>query len=129
MSVSWVTQIGGVELAVGALSGWVIALSVDAPERVRAAGVRAPHRLRQAHIDLIVMGVILLVAGLAAPGLPAVWQALLVAGAWVNPLLFLPLAWSPDQQKRLPYRAVTLASFTAMSSGTVALAVHLIAAG
>ncbi|HEY8583708.1 MAG TPA: hypothetical protein VIL49_12200 [Capillimicrobium sp.] len=32
MAVSWVVQAGGVELALGALSGWVIALSVDRPD-------------------------------------------------------------------------------------------------
>lgn len=129
MAASWVTQAGGVELALGALSGWVIALSVDRPHLIRRAGVVAPHRLRQAHLDLIVMGVILIALGLAAPGLPAAWQVVLVAGAWVNPLLFLPLAVRPDAQRAAPYRAVTLASFAAMSAGTVAAAVELIAAG
>jgi hypothetical protein len=51
---------------------------------------------------------------------------LLVAGAWVNPTLFLPLAYSPDAQRRPFYRAVTLASFTAMSAGTVAAAIYLL---
>jgi hypothetical protein len=128
MAVSWVTQAGGVELALGALSGWVIALSVDRPDVLRRVGVRAPGRLRQAHLDLIIMGVILLAVGVAAPGLPAVWQALLVVGAWVNPLLFVPLAFGPDVQRAAPYRAVTLTSFTAMSGGTVAAAVHLLTA-
>ncbi|HEU4657245.1 MAG TPA: hypothetical protein VFR97_06950 [Capillimicrobium sp.] len=128
MAVSWVTQAGGVELALGALSGWVIALSVDRPDLIRRAGVRNPGRLRQAHLDLIVMGVILLAVGVAAPGLPPLWQALLVAGAWVNPLLFLPLAFRPEASKAPPYRAVTLLSFAAMSAGTVAVAVHLLAA-
>ena len=129
MAVSWVVQAGGVELALGALSGWVIALSVDRPEVLRRAGVRHPPRLRQAHIDLIIMGVILIALGLAAPGLPTVWQVLLVAGAWVNPLLFLPLAFRADASKAAPYRAITLLSFTAMSAGTVAAAVELLTAG
>lgn len=124
--VSWVTQAGAVELAFGALSGWVIALSVDNPDALRRRGVRAIPRLRQAHLDYIIMGVILIAVGLAAPGLPSLWQALLVAGAWINPTLFLPLAFNPETQHRPAYRALTLASFAAMSTGTVAAAVHLL---
>lgn len=85
----------------------MIALSVDRPEALRAVGVRAMPRLRQAHLDYIIMGVILLAIGVAAPGLGALWQVLLVAGAWVNPTLFLPLAFKPEAQAALAYRTVT----------------------
>lgn len=123
--VSWVVSAGGIELAFGALSGWVIALSVERPGALRRAGVRAIPRLRQAHLDYIVMGVILIAVGLAAPGLPTVWKGALVTGAVLNPTLFVPLAFSPDTQRHPAYRAVTLASFAAMSAGTVAGAVWL----
>jgi fatty acid desaturase len=124
--ISWVTQAGAIELAFGALSGWIIALSVDKPEVLRRRGVRAIPRLRQAHIDFILMGIILIALGLAAPDLPLVWQVLLVAGAWVNPALFVPLAFDPDQQRRPLYRAATALSFASMSAGTVAAAVWLL---
>ena len=81
MELSWVAQVGTVELAFGALSGWVMALVVDMPDLVRGAGVRSMARIRQAHIDYIIMGVILIALGLALPGLPRLWQVLLVAGA------------------------------------------------
>lgn len=126
-AVSWVTQVGASELAFGALSGWVIALSIERPDVLRRAGVKAIPRLRQAHIDYIVMGVILIALGLAAPGLPRLWQALLVVGALVNPTLFLPLAFRPDSAKLTWYRVITVLSFTAMSTGTVAAAVWLLA--
>lgn len=129
MDVSWVTQVGALELAFGALSGWIIALSVERPDVLKRAGVKAIPRLRQAHIDYIVMGVILIALGLAAPDLPAAWQVLLVAGALVNPTLFLPLAFDPDASKRAWYRAITAASFAAMSTGTVAAAIWLLLHG
>src|SRR5205809_7241520 len=124
--VSWVTQAGAVELAFGAVSGWLIALSVDKPEALKRRGVRAIPRLRQAHLDYIIMGVILIAVGLAAPGLPTLWQVLLVTGAWVNPTLFIPLAFDPAAQQHPAYRSVTFASFTCMSTGAVAAAVCLL---
>ena len=126
MNVNWVVQAGAVELALGALSGWVVTASVDRPDLLKRAGVRAMARVRQAHLDYIIMGVILIALGLAAPGLGRVWQVLLVVGAWVNPTLFVPLAFNPDAQRSPVYRAVTAASFTCMSAGTVAAAVYLL---
>jgi hypothetical protein len=124
--VSWVVKAGAVELALGALSGWIVTASVDRPELLRRAGVKAMGRVRQAHLDYIIMGVILIALGLAAPGLPRLWQVLLVVGAWVNPTLFVPLAFNPDIQRRTAYRAITVMSFVSMSAGTVAAAVHLL---
>jgi hydroxylaminobenzene mutase len=126
VNVNWVTQAGAIELAFGALSGWVMTVMVERPDLLRRAGVKAMARVRQAHLDYIIMGVILIALGLAAPGLPRVWQVLLVVGAWVNPTLFVPLAFNPDTQRALPYRAVTVASFVCMSAGTVAAAVYLL---
>ena len=124
--MSWVVQAGAVELALGALSGWVMTAAVDRPDLLRRAGVKAMARIRQAHLDYIIMGVILIALGLAAPGLPRVWQVLLVAGAWVNPTLFVPLAFNPDTQRALPFRTITVLSFLSMSAGTVAAAVYLL---
>ncbi|GAC1435127.1 MAG: hypothetical protein NVSMB51_03880 [Solirubrobacteraceae bacterium] len=124
--VSWVAKAGALELAFGALSGWVIALSVDRPQALAQIGVRAPGRLRQAHLDYIIMGVILVGLGLAAPRMPAPIAVLLVTGAAVNPSLFVPLAWQPALKDRAPYRMLTAASFSAMSAGTVGAAIHLL---
>ena len=126
MDVNWVVQAGAVELAFGALSGWIMTLMVERPDVLQRAGVVAMARVRQAHLDYIIMGVILIALGLAAPGLDRVWQVLLVVGAWVNPTLFVPLAFRPDTQKALVYRAITGASFVCMSAGTVAAAVYLL---
>ena len=90
------------------------------------AGVKATARVRQAHLDYIIMGVILVALGLAAPGLDRVWQVLLVVGAWVNPTLFVPLAFRPETQQAFVYRVVTGASFVCMTAGTVAAAVEVL---
>jgi hypothetical protein len=126
MDVNWVVQAGAIELAFGALSGWIMTLMVERPEALRRVGVKALPRIRQAHLDYIIMGVILIALGLAAPGLDRVWQVLLVIGAWVNPTLFLPLAFNPETQERFAYRAITGVSFVCMSAGTVASAVYLL---
>ncbi len=111
------------ELAFGALSGWLMVIVVDQPERLTRAGVKAPGRIRQAHLDFILMGILLIAVGLAVPELATVWQVLLVASAWVNPAMFLPLAINPDVRQHAAYRGLALLSFLAMSAGTVAAAV------
>jgi len=69
------------------------------------------------------MGLILIAVGSALPDLPT-WNAVAVAfGAIVNPLLFVPQAWLPDITERLPYRALSVVSFTGVSGGLVAAAV------
>jgi len=122
VELSWVSQ-AGLELAFGSLSGWLMVIVVDQPERLTRAGVKAPGRIRQAHLDFILMGILLIAVGLAVPELATVWQVLLVASAWVNPAMFLPLAINPDVRQHAAYRGLALLSFLAMSAGTVAAAV------
>lgn len=125
MHPSWITQIGAVELAVGALSGWVVWMATDT-DWLKRIGVRSPRRIFQAHLDLIIMGVILIAAGTAAPDFPAPWSWFLVIGAWTNALLFLPAAWHDAKPKDLKAILAQAASFTLVSAGTVALAVYLL---
>ena len=51
------------------------------------------------------MGLILIGVGLAVPDLPTAIAVALVFGTVVNPFLFVPLAFDPDVEKRLWYRA------------------------
>ncbi|MGX6449181.1 hypothetical protein ACVU7I_14110 [Patulibacter sp. S7RM1-6] len=115
-------------LAVGALLGWVVMLRVAFPDLLRRLGVRSPRRLLQLHIDDVLMGLILVAVGLALPDLPDWNRAALLVGAIVNPLLFLPLAFREEWSRAPTYRVVTVASFLAMSAGTVGAAVHGLAA-
>lgn len=111
-------------LALGAVSGWLVAASIDRPALLRRLGVRHPPRIRQAHLDWIMMGLLLLVVDVAVDGVPGWIVGLVSFGTVVNPLLFLPLARDAEASSKRVYRAVTVASFAALSSGLVALAIH-----
>lgn len=125
--VSWITQVGAIELALGALSGWIVWLALDT-KLLKKIGVRSPRRLLQAHIDLIMMGTILIAVGVAAPDFPAPWSYLLVIGAWTNALLFVPAAWHDKKPTDFKANAAQAVSFAMVSTGTVALAVYLLTA-
>jgi len=121
--VDWVIQIGLVELALGGLLGWAMVLREERPEWIRRIGIVAPQRIRQVHLDYVMMGLILIGVGLAVPELPSAIAAALVFGTVVNPFLFVPLAFSPDVEKRLWYRLLAIVSFLGVSGGLVAAAI------
>lgn len=123
--VSWITQVGAIELALGALSGWIVWIALDT-KWLKKIGVRSPRRLLQAHIDLIMMGTILIAVGVAAPDFPKPWSIFLVIGAWTNAFLFVPAAWYDRKPTDFKANAAQAISFTLVSTGTVALAVYLL---
>lgn len=123
MIVPALAKIGIVELAVAALSGWAMVISVERPEWFRRIGVRHFGRIRQAHLDAIFMGLILVAVGLAVRPLPSWIAVLLVAGAALQPLLFLPLAISAETQKHVIYRLASGAFFVGTSTAWIALAI------
>ena len=111
-------------LALGALSGWLVAASIDQPHVLERLRIKHPGRVRQTHLDWIMMGVLLLAVDLAVDDMPGWIIGLIAFGTVVNPLLFVPLAFDAQASARRPYRAVTLVSFIALSGGLTALAVH-----
>jgi hydroxylaminobenzene mutase len=117
--MDWVVRIGLVELALGGLLGWAMVVRDERPEWLRRIGVVAPQRIRQVHLDYVMMGLILIAVGLAVPALPTAVAAVLVFGTFVNPFLFVPLAFDPDAEKRLWYRVLAVVSFVAMSGSLV----------
>lgn len=121
--MDWVVRIGLIELALGGLLGWAMVIRSEQPELLRRIGVVAPQRIRQVHLDYVMMGLILIGVGLAVPDLPTAVAAALVFGTFVNPLLFVPLAFNPDAEKRLWYRTLAVVSFVALSGGLVVAAV------
>lgn len=116
-------RIGLVELALGGLLGWAMVVREDKPQWLKRIGVVAPHRIRQVHLDYVMMGLILIAVGLAVPDLPTAIAVALVFGTFVNPLLFVPLAFSPAVEKRGWYRALATVSFVGVSGGLVAAAI------
>ena len=102
--MDWVVQIGLIELAIGGLLGWAMVLRQERPEWLRRIGVVAPQRIRQVHLDYVMMGLILIGVGLAVPDLPTAVAARSSSAPLVNPFLFVPLAFDPDAEKRLWYR-------------------------
>ena len=118
------SSLGLISLALAGLSGWLVLATMQQPEWFSRRGVVAPVRFRQVHLDWVSMGLILIAIDQVVPDRPAWLTALLAFGLVVNPLLFLPLAWGREQSEKLPYRVVTVASFTAASGGLTALALY-----
>jgi hydroxylaminobenzene mutase len=121
--MDWVVRFGLIELAIGGLLGWAMVVRDERPEWLRRIGVVAPQRIRQVHLDYVMMGLILIGVGLAVPDLPQAVAIALVFGTFVNPFLFVPLAFDPDVEKRLWYRALATVSFIATSGGLVVAAI------
>jgi hypothetical protein len=119
----WVVEIGLVELAIGGLLGWAMVMREEKPQWLTRIGVVAPHRIRQVHLDYVMMGLILIAVGLAVPDLPTAIAVALVFGTVVNPFLFVPPAFAPEVEKQLWYRAISVVSFVAMSGALVAAAI------
>ena len=121
--MDWVIRIGLIELALGGLLGWAMVIRDEKPEWLRQIGVVAPQRVRQVHLDYVMMGLILIGVGLAVPDLPTAIAAALVFGTLINPFLFVPLAFNPEADKRTWYRTLAVVSFIGVSGGLVAAAI------
>jgi hypothetical protein len=121
--MDWVVSVGLVELALGGLLGWAMVVREERLEWLKRIGVVAPHRVRQVHLDYVMMGLILIGVGLAVPDLPTGIAVALVFGTAVNPLLFVPLAFEPQAQGRAWYRALAVVSFAALSGSLVVAAI------
>jgi hypothetical protein len=121
--MDWVVRIGLIELALGGLLGWAMVIRDEKPEWLKRIGIVAPHRVRQVHLDYVMMGLILIGVGLAVPDLPTGIAVALVFGTAVNPFLFVPLAFDPDVQAKPWYRALAVISFVALSGSLVAAAI------
>jgi hypothetical protein len=113
---------GLTEVALGALTGWPFALAIADPERARKFGIRSVPRMRQWHLDLIALGSLTALAGVAVPNMPRKVAVPLMLGAWTNANAFAPLVVRPDVRDHPVYRAGVAASFATTSWGFVGMA-------
>jgi hypothetical protein len=121
--VSFLIQVGLIELAMAALLGWAVVIRSEKPEWIERIGIVQPHRILQIHLDYIMMGLIAIAVGLVLPEIPAVAAGLLAFGTFVNPLLFVPLAFSRTAAAGTWYRVISVSSFLAISVSLVWAAV------
>jgi hypothetical protein len=110
------------ELALGALTGWPMALAVSRPQDLGKIGIRSGARLRQWHLDLIMLGALTAAAPKLVPELPRSVAVPLAAGAWTNANAFGVLAFRPELVDHPLYKAGVTASFVSTSWGFTGLA-------
>ena len=113
---------GFVELAFGVLTGWVYTATKAAPDTVQSFGLRAPDRIRQWHLELMMQGAFTAVCGLAVPHAPRWIRRSLVVGAWSSPTAFVPLAFKPELETRPAFRAAAALADVATSVGYAGMA-------
>ena len=118
------SSLGLVSLALGGLSGWLVVALTVRPEWFQA--LPAPGRFRQAHLDWIMMGLILIAVQTVAPGMPTWIRGFIAFGTMVNPVLFVPLAWGAAVKQNPAYRTIGIISFLSLSIGLPALAIWAI---
>jgi hypothetical protein len=117
---------GVIELAAGALSGWVYAAVRYDGDGARKLRIKSPARIRQWHLDLIALGTGTVALGVAVPNAPKAIQRSLASGAWMNAMMFLPLAYRPELLANPVYRALGLGSFVTTSVGFTGMAVSAV---
>ena len=113
---------GLTEVALGALTGWPMALAVSRPDDLSKIGIRSGARLRQWHLDLIMLGSLTAAAPRFVPEPPRSVALPLAVGAWTNANAFGVLAFRPDLKDHVLYKATVGASFVATSWGFTGLA-------
>lgn len=120
--ISGLVVSGLAQVALGALTGFPYAIATYKPELLSRTYVPAPHRIRQLHLDLIMMGGLVTATGAALPRLPRAVAVPLAVGCWTNALAFAPPAVKPSIADSPAFRALVTASFVMTSASWVAVA-------
>ncbi|MEI4743333.1 hypothetical protein [Rhodococcus erythropolis] len=121
--------VGLISLALGAVSGFALLMAVDSPGKLRAVGIIVPGRIRQVHMDWIIMGVVMAVVGLAVPELSTWTVSLVMFGGIVNPATFIPMAFSKTVVTTKWFQTISYISFTSLSLGLILVVIEYLMAG
>ncbi|GAA2848485.1 hypothetical protein GCM10010517_05730 [Streptosporangium fragile] len=123
----FLVKMGVLELTLGVLTGWFMVYITRTPraERLRR-GLRDPRRIRQGHIELLMMGTILIAIGSAVPDPPLAALVLIALFSWLAPLSFFPAAIRPDLADSRGMRWTDNVTFLGLSTGYVVLAVAVL---
>jgi hypothetical protein len=99
-----------------------MALSVTRPDDLGRIGIRSGARLRQWHLDLIMLGGLTAASSRLVPDPPAAVALPLAIGAWTNANAFGVLAFRPELDAHALYKAGVFVSFACTSWGFSGLA-------
>ena len=91
---------GAVLILLAITTGWFIIAGKYLSLTVMKKIIRDEEKLIKAHIDYVIMGILLLVLFATGINLPLVVAVLACAGALANPSLFLFLAVKPNVNKK-----------------------------
>jgi hypothetical protein len=106
---------GVFQLFFASLTGWVMFLVTDFPERARRLRIVNSRRIRQWHLELLMQGALITALGAALDNPPLWASVLLIVAAWVAPFTFVPLAFKPELGDRPWYLGIDLLSFFAFN--------------
>lgn len=114
--------VGMISIVLGALSGFAVLSSLERPERLARLGIRSPRRVLQLHLDWIIMGILMVVVGLAAPTVPIWVGTLVLFGGVVNPATFIPMTFGDAVLSSPTFRVISYVSFCSLTLGLAAVA-------
>lgn len=109
----------GFDLIVSLALAWLSVAALHVRPAWTAARFPRPHYLVKAHIDYLLMSLLLYVFFLLAVPLPAWTVACMVLGSIANPLLFVVMAAvpQPDTRPGAPIGIASLVSFAVTTAG------------
>lgn len=110
---------GALLLCFSLLLAWLLSMLKGMPNTPLLRFVRSEKALLQAHIDYILMAILLFIFALSGRDFPPLVAYATIVGSITNPLLFLVMAVKPDVAKTplSPFGICSVLSFIATTTG------------